>query len=50
MRGAWIEILFSNLIGMAGGSLPMRGAWIEIVQGRKKIQVRWVAPHAGSVD
>ena len=31
VRGAWIEMLQSNIKSIRKESLPVRGAWIEIV-------------------
>ena len=50
MRGAWIEIYVDHYYEGTLESLPMRGAWIEIYYSHIVFILRFVAPHAGSVD
>ena len=51
LRGAWIEILEANTFTAdVEWSLPLRGAWIEIKEGLWQIELKVVAPPAGSVD
>ncbi len=50
-RGAWIEILYYNLIiNKILMSLPSRGAWIEILTSAMVGGNFKVAPFTGSVD
>ena len=50
VRGAWIEIRYTNSANNTSKSLPVRGAWIEIFPMTRFDKQPLVAPRAGSVD
>ena len=49
-RGAWIEMIMSEVTGEQATSLPARGAWIEMAPVSYTHPSVYVAPREGSVD